>query len=197
MTSNLTTSRLDLGNPQKLVIGLVSDTHTTQNRPDLPPGLLPSLRNVSPDLIFHAGDISIHRTLDDLAQIAPVTAVQGNRDITTSPHLPEAIEIDVCGRRIYLTHGHAPFFHYLIDKLDYIRMGYRFPRYYEHFNQYAARADLVIFGHTHIPSHTQVGKQIFVNPGAACIPNLHDPFPCFAILTIQMDAGFSIHFKYI
>lgn len=197
MLQKINTQSLDLGNPQKIVIGLIADTHIGSWRRNLHPNFFPYLKESAPDLIFHAGDISVPAVLDELRQIAPVTAVQGNRDITSCPHLPEAVQIDLCSLSIFLTHGHAPFIHYLIDKTHYMRKGFRFPRYYEYFQQYAPTADLILFGHVHIPIHQQVGRQWFINPGAACRVDRHDPHPSFALLTVQREKQFSLRFKYL
>ena len=54
-------------------VGLISDTHGL-----LRPQVLDFLRGS--DLILHAGDLCDTALLDELARIAPVTAVRGNND---------------------------------------------------------------------------------------------------------------------
>ena len=54
-------------------VGLISDTHGL-----LRPQAVEALRGV--DRIVHAGDVGRLEVLDELTQLAPVTAVRGNVD---------------------------------------------------------------------------------------------------------------------
>jgi putative phosphoesterase len=102
-------------------------------------------------LILHAGDVCVPEVLDELAQYAPVQAVCGNND---GPDViawgaPETLELDVQGLRVAMIHdsGQAK------GRLNRLRR--RFPT-----------ADLVVFGHSHIPmDQTSEGLRIF-NPGS-------------------------------
>ena len=79
-------------------VGLISDTHGLL-RPQAAAALAGS------DFIIHAGDIGAPEVLDQLARIAPVTAVRGNND--THGHCGDLPETDVFlaeGRYIYMLH---------------------------------------------------------------------------------------------
>jgi hypothetical protein len=105
------------------------------------------------DLILHAGDVCTAAVLDELAQYAPVTAVAGNND---GPDVAEwgAAETalaDIGGLRVAMIHDSGP----AAGRLARLRA--RFPA-----------ADLVVFGHSHIPmdaASADGGFRIF-NPGS-------------------------------
>ena len=63
-----------------LLIVIIADSHVGDRLKELPENLLSQLSAIKPDLILHAGDISVRRVLDQLNQVAPVRAIQGNRD---------------------------------------------------------------------------------------------------------------------
>jgi predicted phosphodiesterase len=68
--------------PERRVVGLISDTHGMMR-----PEVFTALSGV--DLILHAGDVG-DGVLDELALIAPVHAVSGNTDPPGQPRLSEA-----------------------------------------------------------------------------------------------------------
>jgi hypothetical protein len=103
------------------------------------------------DLILHAGDVCTAEVLGELAYYAPVTAVLGNNDgpdVAAWGAEPTA-ELDLDGLRVAMLHDSGP----AAGRLD--RMRRAFPR-----------ADLVVFGHSHIPlDQASAGLRIF-NPGS-------------------------------
>lgn len=124
------------------VVGLISDTHGLVR-----PGVHDALAGV--ELILHAGDVGGDAILDELGLIAPVLAVYGNTDRPGDPRLAAAIEREVDGVRIHVSHGHelgAPTPQKLLDR-------------------YAA--DVIVYGHTHRQLVTRVAGRLVVNPGAA------------------------------
>jgi len=81
-----------------VTLGVISDTHGLL-RPEAVDALCGS------DRILHAGDIGASEILEELAQVAPVTAVRGNVD--TAPWarvLPETEIIEAGGVSIYILH---------------------------------------------------------------------------------------------
>ena len=124
------------------LVGLISDTHGL-----LRPGVHDALGGVH--LILHAGDVGGNEILDELRLIAPVRAVYGNTDPPGDPSLSDRIDLTLGRMRIHVSHGHevgSPTPAKLAAKYD---------------------ADVVIYGHTHRQQVTQLGDQLFVNPGAA------------------------------
>ena len=119
-------------------IGLISDTHGL-----LRPEALAFLKGC--DHIVHGGDIGSQRILDDLAAIAPVTAVRGNND--TGPWaeaVPETALIELGGLRLYAIHDLAEL------RIDPAAEGVR----------------VVVSGHSHRPLAQMRDDVLFINPGS-------------------------------
>lgn len=164
-------------------IGLISDTHMPLRRRALPPELFDLFRGV--DLILHAGDVGELWVLDQLSAIAPVIAVHGNDDSDEAQtELPYQQVIAAAGLRILLWHSHFP------DR-D-IEMDSRRPnaispaRNLERARR--AGAQVVVFGHWHIPFvHRQDGICV-INPGALASGNLfsRQTVASVALLTIDI-----------
>jgi len=120
-------------------IGVISDTHGL-----LRPEATAFLRGCSP--IVHAGDIGGAAILDDLATIAPTTAVRGNNDVGDwAATLPEAVTIEVEGFRIHVVHDLA------LLALDPSTEG----------------IDAVVSGHSHKPATRRDRGVLYMNPGSA------------------------------
>ena len=130
-------------------VAVLSDTHAPRFWKRCPPTVAEHLRDV--DLILHAGDVCTVDVLEELAAYAPVRAVLGNND---GPDVaewgaPETLELELEGLAVAMIHDSGP------KTGRPLRMRRRFPT-----------ADLVIFGHSHIPMDvTADGVRIF-NPGS-------------------------------
>lgn len=126
-----------------MIIGIISDTHGR-----LVSGLEAFLNSC--DEVFHAGDVTAPCFLQELRAFAPVTAVRGNNDhaLDTPPalvrrlgHLTLAMVHD-----LGMPAEPRPAIRSLID---------------------AHRPEIVIHGHTHVPSLQAHGGCLYVNPGSA------------------------------
>src|SRR4030042_6092567 len=98
-------------------LGLVADTHVPDRVPQLSPRVLEIFQQANVKAILHAGDVSVSKVLEELRQLAPVYAVQGNRDIIYLRQLPMRIELNMDGVSIGMAHGHGTFSRYMIDKV--------------------------------------------------------------------------------
>ena len=129
-----------------VVLGVISDTHLYR-RP-VPEHILKVLEGA--DMILHAGDILEMTVLEELGNIAPVTAVAGNMDQgDVVEALPEKRVIEVAGRRIGLIHGYgAP-----ARITDRVRGEFE-------------DVDAIVFGHTHQAYNRVEGGIYFLNPGS-------------------------------
>jgi len=130
-------------------VAVLSDTHAPRRWKSCPPAVADQLRGA--DLILHAGDVCIAGVLDELTAFAPVRAVCGNNDgpDVVAWGAPETLELDLDGLRVAMIHDSGP------ATGRTARMRRRFPT-----------ADLVVFGHSHIPMDaTGDGVRIF-NPGS-------------------------------
>ena len=131
------------GAQDRVTLGILSDTHGL-----LRPEVLTSLEEV--DHILHAGDVGPVWILDELAALAPVTAVWGNTDdFGIRTRVPEVAKVEVAGLRIVVVHGHQ------FGSPSPERLAGEFPD-----------AGLVVFGHTHQPEAHSIGETWFVNPGS-------------------------------
>jgi len=96
--------------------------------------------------IIHAGDVGAPEILDQLATIAPVTAVRGNIDKGVwARGLAETEVVEVGGVSIYVLHD--------LGQLD--------------LNPAAAGFAAVISGHSHIPKQETREGVLYFNPGSA------------------------------
>jgi uncharacterized protein len=146
-------------------LGIVSDTHGL-----LRPEVAPVLRGV--DRILHLGDVGKISILDELARIAPVTAIRGNIDREgPCAKLPETEVVLVdnpSGPSLYL---------YLLHDLKTL-----------HLDPAAARFAAVLYGHTHVPNfHTKKGV-LYFNPGS-CGPRRFELPVTVGLLTITRDGN--------
>jgi len=168
-----------------LTIGLLADTHLPHRLKQLPKEVLDALAGV--DLILHAGDVDDPASLAPLEAIAPVRAVRGNFHVTDlaggSADLPAAIEMELAGKRIVVTHGHLPgpigfaikgvliaakglrlIDNGTINRWMTRRLKRRYPQ-----------ADVIVFGHSHLAHVTQIEGTLLVNPGAVYVTGKEQP----------------------
>jgi len=165
-----------------LTIGVVADTHVPDRIRALPAGLLPGLRAAGVNAILHAGDITTQGVLDALAQIAPVTAVMGNRDWFIHPLLPMKRAFEFAGVTVGLAHGHGGLISYWVGKVQQVAWGYSFERYRRRLLPVFPRAHVIVFGHTHIPENRWENGVLFFNPGGACPCPQNDFNPRYGLL---------------
>ena len=140
-----------------MLIGLISDTHIPDRAKEIPQKVLEAFSDV--DLILHAGDLTSFNVIDDLSQIAPVLAVQGNMDRATGIKLPIAETIEVEGLKIGIAHGEV------------------YPRADTQQLVYMAKelgADILVTGHSHQPKIEQTDGVLLLNPGSPIVPRLAD-----------------------
>ena len=137
-------------------IGIISDTHGL-----LRPEVAPALKGV--DRILHLGDVGKISILDELAKIAPVTAIRGNVDCDgPCARLPET-EVVMAGD-VYL---------YMVHDVKAL-----------HLDPAAAKFAAVLSGHTHVPNfHTRKGV-LYFNPGS-CGPRRFELPVTIGVLTLS------------
>lgn len=146
-----------------VTLGLISDTHYPDRCRTLPPAIFDALAGV--DLILHAGDVGALSVLDELARIAPVSAVHGNDELEGAADiLPSQQVLFLAGRRLLLYHGHFP------DRREELanrKIDAWMPKL-THWADLAreAGASIIVYGHTHIPWATEVNGVWLINPGA-------------------------------
>jgi len=128
------------------LIGVISDTHG-----HFDPKISGIFESVSH--ILHAGDIGNLRVLQQLKQIAAVTAVSGNVDEGNVPvGVDEERTLQLCGLRIFMIH--------ILGSPERLTKGLQ-----QRIEQ--MQADVVVFGHSHKPLIEKHGKVLYFNPGSA------------------------------
>jgi hypothetical protein len=122
-----------------MLIGVISDTHGL-----LRPEAVAGLRGV--EHILHAGDVGDMAILDALREIAPVTAIRGNVDVSGAcAKLPATDVVELGDLLFYLVHS--------VHDLD--------------INPAAAGVAMVVSGHSHKASVQVRDGVIYFNPGSA------------------------------
>ncbi|HEX6088182.1 MAG TPA: metallophosphoesterase family protein [Thermoanaerobaculia bacterium] len=125
-----------------LRIGLIADTHGVVH-PRVPELF------ASVDHIIHAGDVGGAHVLKTLRALAPLTYVDGNNDDATGE---DVLRFELGGLRVLLTH--------ILP-----RPGKPAPRVVQSLRE--APADLVLFGHSHLPHNERLGAVTWFNPASA------------------------------
>jgi len=168
-----------------ITLGVLADTHIPDRSPGLHPVLLERFSKARVSAILHAGDVSVPAVLSKLAEIAPVYAVRGNRDIFALRHLPAQQELTFGDISIGLVHGHGSLWDYIRDRLRYYLVGLREGAYRQRALQRFAASRVVIFGHTHIPVNQWVNGQLLFNPGSACCPHRRSARPSAGLIYLR------------
>jgi putative phosphoesterase len=128
--------------PTILRIGLISDTH------GLVHPRVPELFS-RVDHIVHAGDVGGEHVLEALRSLAPLTYVDGNNDHATGEDVRRFANGNL---RFLLTH--------ILPRPSKLA-----PRVVESLRE--EPADLVVFGHSHLPHNERIGNVLYFNPASA------------------------------
>lgn len=144
-------------------LGIISDTHG-----QLRPEVWDVFAEV--DQILHAGDIGPLDVLYQLEQMAPVLGVYGNTDGWDIRHKwPAEQHVEIEGLNFTVVHGD--------------RFGQPTPA---QLRAAYPDADVIVYGHTHMPLLELVDKTVTVmNPGAAG-PQRYDILPSVGIMELEM-----------
>ena len=167
---------------ERLRIGLISDTHIPEARPELWPEVFTTLAGV--DVILHGGDIHDVIVLDQLAELAPIYSARGNGEdgsggrAVAPPHarLRYSWLLDLPALRLGLTHDlPVPEFP---PRLTVARWKQR---------RFATDAvDVIVFGDSHVELIDVVDGTLCVNPGSPTYPhNLNTQLGTLGFLDID------------
>jgi putative phosphoesterase len=146
-------------------IGLISDTHIPEARPEVWPQVFEAFRGVA--AILHAGDIHDLGVIDALERVAPTFAARGNGDDGSGgrpvqpddARLREAWEVELGGLRIGLMHV-AP-----IPAIGHYTLEAALLRHFGHTD-----LDVLVYGDTHVEAIDTVDGILCVNPGSPTYP---------------------------
>ena len=134
-----------------MLVAVIADTHMPRHGRRLPDACVERIAGA--DLLLHAGDFSTLEVLRELEAIGPpLLGVHGNVDSADLRRLlPEERVVEAEGARLAMVHDAGP----RAGRLERMR------------RRFGGRADVVVFGHSHLPLHESApgGFQI-LNPGS-------------------------------
>ena len=124
---------------------VMSDSHGAKN------SILQAIEKESPDYILHLGDCdSDCSVITSMYPNIPLRAVKGNSDPFSSRAETEGFMLE--GKHFLMTHGHLFSVKSTLTRL----MKYA----------HEQDADIVLYGHTHIPHKEKYKDTLIVNPGS-------------------------------
>ena len=125
---------------------VISDTHgRIENAASL-------IKKIDPDYTFHLGDMADDsKRLENLFPRKVIASVRGNNDFFDTSYPLERIA-QISGKTIFACHGHKYHVKSGLMSLE--------------FKADEVGADIVLYGHTHIPYINVTDKRIIMNPGS-------------------------------
>ena len=151
-----------------MLIAVIADTHKNQRSIDI---AKKHIKEANANIIIHLGDC-----IEDIELLkenfnGKVYAVEGNCDNLNK--YPKEDSIEVNGKKIYFTHGDLYGVKKGLDNL--MRKGKEIG------------ADVVLFGHTHVPFKEEKNGMLLMNPGSIAKPVLRDR--CIGFIEIDDDGN--------
>lgn len=156
---------------------IVSDTHGYNVN------MLKAIEREKPfDMLVHCGDLSM--TKEELQEFAncPVSAVAGNNDYFYN--LPAYDLFELKNHTVLVVHGHR----FSVDYGGSDRLLYKADE---------VGADIVLFGHTHVPYIDDIDGVTLINPGSLTYPRQDRHQETYAVLEIMPDGELIKEIKYL
>ena len=157
----------DIGRAISMKIVIISDTHGDDRVIDQV-----IARETPFDYLIHCGDseTGLGRYRDP-ANPYKFFAVKGNCDY--GDVFPAIRNERILFYNVLITHGHHENVRY--GNRDLYKVGV------------ANRADIILFGHTHVPEIAEEGSILFINPGSPTYPRGETGQRTYAVLTLTED----------
>ncbi len=115
------------------------------------------------EVILHAGDVVNQKTLEKLNSLGKLIVVRGNCDRTLE-ELPEELTFELFGKKLYMVHDRKKA------------------------SDQSRKADIVLYGHSHIYNEEEKDGQLWLNPGSAGPRRFGRP-SSMAVLLIDENTG--------
>jgi len=154
-----TTKTIELPEAGDCIVAVISDTHGKPH-----PNLFPLLDRHHPSLILHAGDVGDLDLVTELEAFSRTVYVRGNVD-PAGPVWPDSVSIRIkpgAGRQIGLLLVHFAVARLRLNR-DVISLLQENP------------AQIVVFGHSHMPFLGRQQDTVLFNPGSAGPPRMGLP----------------------
>lgn len=132
------------------------------------------------DMFLHLGDLEGSEDFIETFVDCRIEMISGNNDYFTE--IPREKIIKIGKYTVFMTHGHMYHVYYGTEKLKDAAK--------------SRNADIVLYGHTHMPSVDQSDDIIAVNPGSISQPRQPGRKPSFILMEIDRhgEAHFSINY---
>ena len=155
---------------------IVSDTHGKDEN------LEAAVYKEAPfDLLIHCGDVEGREIFTEALVDCPCCMVSGNNDFFTD--LPREEQIELCGKRILVTHGH------------YYGVSMAFDQLADAAKQRGCNA--AFFGHIHMPVLETEDGVLLVNPGSLAFPRQRGRRPSYAVLETDGNGKMNVEIRYL
>lgn len=155
---------------------IVSDTHRTHTT------FAKAVEKEKPlDMLVHLGDVEGGEYYMDTLVDCPVHMIAGNNDFFSD--LPREEEFFIGNYKVFATHGHR----YMVTMGE------------ERLKEEARRrgADVVMYGHTHVPALTVEPDLVTLNPGSISYPRQMGRVPSYIVMEILSDGKAEFEIRYI
>ena len=155
---------------------IVSDTHKAHGN------LERALEKEGPlYMLIHLGDVEGKADYIEAVAGCPVHMVSGNNDFFSD--LPWEEEFFIGDHHVFITHGHGYFVGMNEDRLKAEARG--------------RGADIVMYGHTHMPALTVEPDLITLNPGSISYPRQKGRKPSYILMEVDQDGKVSCEIRYL
>ena len=155
---------------------IVSDTHKAHGN------LERALEKEGPlDMLIHLGDVEGKADYIEAVAGCPVHMVSGNNDFFSD--LPWEEEFFIGDHHVFITHGHGYFVGMNEDRLKAEARG--------------RGADIVMYGHPHMPALTVEPDLITLNPGSISYPRQKGRKPSYILMEVDQDGKVSCEIRYL
>jgi uncharacterized protein len=153
------TRTIELTGGDSGLVAVISDTHGQSH-----PNLFPILDQRRPSLILHAGDMGNPALLRDLEALGQTVFVRGNVD-PPGPNWPDSIDLHI--RLGSTSQVDLLLLHFAVARLRLNKIALELLQKHP--------AQIIIYGHSHVPFLGMDGKRCLFNPGSAGPPRMGLP----------------------
>lgn len=155
---------------------IISDTHKSHRNLE---NLLEQIGHI--DMLIHLGDVEGREDYIEALINCPMHVVCGNNDFFSD--LPREEEFFIGEHHVFITHGHG----------YYVGMG-------EERLKAEARgrgADIVMYGHTHMPALTIEPDLVTLNPGSISYPRQIGRKPSYILMQMDQNGKTQFEIRYL